>query len=324
MAATLFKRKTAKEVLDKSIDQSIDHKKAGQTMRSESRRRTESAKKAREVELTERRVPYGAGPMDRHWFAGNRAASHVVNSLHLIFPDGERFFIRSVNHYRKQIQDPVLKKQVRMFMAQEIQHGVAHERAWDTLREQGFPVDEFLESYRKNAYDRLEGFVNRRIGHWLSLSTTVALEHYTATLAQTVFDTGVLEHDMPQDMRDLLYWHACEEIEHKSVAFDVMQELKPGYFKRIAGFIMATFQLLGFTIQGTRFMVKRDPECSFWSFPRDFFRFLRRGGIKFFLALPLPLLDYLRPGFHPDDHENRMIAAEQLRKQGLPVSESPI
>ncbi|MBI38218.1 MAG: metal-dependent hydrolase [Leptospiraceae bacterium] len=280
-----------------------------------------SREQSQKVELTERRVPYGGGAMDRHWFAGNRAATHVVNSLHMIFPDGERFFIRSVNHYRKQIQDPVLKKQVRLFMAQEVQHGIAHERAWDTLRNQGFPIDRFLESYRKNAYERLEGFVNRRIGHWLSLSTTVALEHYTATLAQAVFDTKVLEYEMPQDMRDLLYWHACEEIEHKSVAFDVMQDVKPGYFKRIAGFFMATVQLLGFTAQGVRFMVKQDSDAGFWSFYRDFFRFLRKGGFRFFLALPLRLLDYLRPGFHPDDHKNRLIAAEKLRAQGLPVSD---
>ncbi|MCB1139078.1 MAG: metal-dependent hydrolase [Leptospiraceae bacterium] len=271
------------------------------------------------VRMLERRVPYGAGPMDRHWFAGNIAATHVVNSLHMIFPDGERFFIRSVNHYRKQIQNPELKKQVRLFMAQEVQHGVAHERAWDTLRAQGFPVDDFLKKYNHYAYDKLESFVNRRIGHWLSLSTTVALEHYTATLAQAVFDSKVLEYEMPEDMRNLLYWHACEEIEHKAVAFDVMQDIKPGYFKRIAEFIMATFQLLGFTALGVRFMVKADPEAGFWRFHRDFFRFLRKGGLRFFLSLPFKLLDYLRPGFHPDDHQNRMIAAERLRAQGLPV-----
>lgn len=281
--------------------------------------RRKAQEQSRQATMLERRVPYGAGPMERHWFAGNRAATHVLNSLHLIFPDGERFFIRSVNHYRKQIQDPVLKKQVRLFMAQEVQHGVAHERAWDTLREQGFNIDEFLEKYNRRAYGKLENFVNHRIGHWLSLSTTVALEHYTATLAQAVFDTGVLEKEMPEDMRNLLYWHACEEIEHKSVAFDVMQHLEPGYFKRIAGFIMATFQLLGFTVMGVRFMVKCDSDANFWSFHRDFIRFLRKGGLRFFLALPLKLLDYLRPGFHPDDHENRMIAAERLKAQGLPV-----
>lgn len=280
-----------------------------------------SKERTRQVEIRERRVPYGGGAMDRHWFAGNIAATHVLNSLHLIFPDGERFFIRSVNHYRKQIQDPELKKQVRLFMAQEIQHGVAHERAWDTLRKQGFPVDDFLNAYRQSAYERLEGFVNRRIGPWLSLANTVALEHYTATLAQAVFDSGVLEYEMPQDMRDLLYWHACEEIEHKSVAYDVMQDVSPGYFKRIAGFMMATVQLLSFTARGTRFMVKHDPDANFWSFHRDFIRFMRRGGYRFFLALPLRLMDYLRPGFHPDDHKNRMIAAQKLRDQGLPVSE---
>ena len=284
--------------------------------------RKKSKELSKAVRPVERRVEYGHGDLDLHWFAGNAAATHVVNSLHMVFPDGERFFIRSVNHYRKQIQDPVLKSQVRQFMAQEVQHGLVHERAWDVLRKQGFDVDTWLKSYRKRAFDGLESFVNRRIGHWLSLSTTVALEHYTATLAQAVFDSRVLEYEMPQDMRNLLYWHACEEIEHKSVAFDVMQETCPGYFKRMAGFFMANLQLLYFAASGTRFMVKNDPTIGFWKFMGSFLKFLRIGGYKFFLALPLRVLDYMRPGFHPDDHQNRSIAAERLREQGLVVEES--
>lgn len=279
----------------------------------------ESKLQARNARPVIRKVHYGNGPLDRHWFLNNVAATHVVNSLHLIFPDGERFFIRSVNWFRKQIDDPVLKDQVRRFMAQEVQHGITHERVWDIMRDQGFPVDEYLQRYNHLAYNRIESFVNRKIGPWLSLSTTVALEHYTATLAQVVFDTGVLEYDMPEDMRDLLYWHAAEEIEHKSVAFDVMQATCPGYFKRMAGFFMATFQLFGFSALGIRFMLKHDPGAGFWKFTKDFYKFLRIGGYRFFLAMPLKILDYMRPGFHPDDHKNRSLARDRLEFQGLPL-----
>ena len=34
----------------------------------------------------------------------------------------------------------------------------------------------------------------------------------------------------------LVLWHFVEEIEHKSVAYDVLHHLHPGYFLRIGGF----------------------------------------------------------------------------------------
>ncbi|MDB4945301.1 MAG: hypothetical protein JWP97_4835, partial [Labilithrix sp.] len=39
----------------------------------------------------------------RFWFADSRAATNVANAVNLLFPAGERFFIRSVRHYLPQL-----------------------------------------------------------------------------------------------------------------------------------------------------------------------------------------------------------------------------
>src|SRR3954454_9073585 len=56
----------------------------------------------------------------KHFAAdGDVVSSHVMANLSSVFPDGEDFFVRSVRHYRDQITDPVLKRQVAGFIGQE-------------------------------------------------------------------------------------------------------------------------------------------------------------------------------------------------------------
>ncbi len=49
----------------------------------------------------------------RHWVAENPVATAISNGINLLFPHGERFFVRSVHHYLDQLDDPELKAQVK-------------------------------------------------------------------------------------------------------------------------------------------------------------------------------------------------------------------
>lgn len=40
-------------------------------------------------------LPFDDG-VPNHWLAGSPFATHFFNDLNLVFPDGERFFIRAV------------------------------------------------------------------------------------------------------------------------------------------------------------------------------------------------------------------------------------
>src|SRR5690606_20119898 len=61
------------------------------------------------VEPRQRNLKFDfGGDFPRHWLGGDALGSHVVNSLNLLFPEGERFFIRSVTHFLPRIKDPEL------------------------------------------------------------------------------------------------------------------------------------------------------------------------------------------------------------------------
>lgn len=51
-------------------------------------------------------------------------------------------------------------------------------------------------------------------------------------------------------MRQMLLWHASEEIEHKAVAFDVLKMVDDSYWLRMRGLIHATITLSLYSIIG--------------------------------------------------------------------------
>ena len=65
-------------------------------------------------------------PMPRHWHSGDAFKTHMFNAMSVLFPDGERFFIDSVRHYRERVEDPALKQQIRGFIGQEGHHSREH------------------------------------------------------------------------------------------------------------------------------------------------------------------------------------------------------
>jgi predicted metal-dependent hydrolase len=190
----------------------------------------------------------------RHWFAGSPLATHIANGANLLFPAGERFFVRSVRHYVKAIEgDPVLLEQVRGFFGQEGRHANTHEKQFAVLEEQGYELGGFARVYEGFAY----GLIERLAPPELRLAATVAAEHYTAIMAENAFRLRLLDTAHPV-MRDFLLWHAAEEIEHRAVAFDVLQKVNPSYALRMAGLAMSTFMLATFWAAGTIVLLRQD------------------------------------------------------------------
>ena len=60
----------------------------------------------------------------------------------------------------------------------------------------------------------------------VNLAATAAAEHFTAIMAEARSSTGILA-SAPSGDAGALVWHASEEIEHKAVAFDVLQKGEP-------------------------------------------------------------------------------------------------
>jgi uncharacterized protein len=256
-----------------------------------------------------RKMSFDFDGVPRHWFDDSAFVTHVANGLNLVFPAGERFFIRSVKHFLDRIDDPELADRVRGFFGQEGRHGFEHERAFEMLERQGYEVRRYLAWYERWAF----GWLEPRVPPNLRLSVTVALEHFTATLAERGLTTDLLDLAHPT-MRDLLRWHAAEEIEHKSVAFDVLQRVDPRYGVRVTGLVIATVGLLFFWRAGTRMLIAQEPVAVRRRLRSERKAARRRGHDDGFLARAIA--SYLRPGFHPDQHDNSGLARRYLASIG--------
>ncbi len=179
----------------------------------------------------------------RRWFARSVLGTHLANGLNLLFPAGERFFVRSVRRYLDKIDDPQLREDIKGFSGQEGLHAYAHERYFEALEKQGYDIRRFLRFYEAFAY----GFVEKVAPGQLCLAATAACEHFTATMAANALAREADGTMVVQDptMRALFLWHAVEEIEHRAVAFDVLQKVNPSLELRAAGLAVATSMLFG-------------------------------------------------------------------------------
>lgn len=253
--------------------------------------------------------------LSEHYVDNNSFGTHFLNSMHVIFPDGEKFFVRSVRKYIDQIQDPELKERLKAFIGQEMHHMNQHRTFWNFLKKQSPALEVFENFYRNAVYTHFEDFMrSTEYGNKLALSITAALEHFTAIFGEAALQNNCeLLSNIPGDMKDLLKWHAAEELEHKSVAFDLLQEVDDSYLLRVLGMIYATVALNFFLFTGQTIFMLYDKEIKLADLPGQFVRFLQK-------VSPLAkgvlenYFDYFRPDFHPDDKDN-LFLAKQIMKE---------
>ena len=254
-----------------------------------------------ERKVPTRRISFEASLQDlpKHFAAdGDLILSHVAASLSAVFPDGEDFFVRSVRHYRDQITDPELKRQVAGFIGQEAMHGREHRALNNRLDQLGYPTKP-VERLTKWGLETRERIAPAKA----NLAMTAALEHFTATLAELVLsseETRALFGD--NEVRNLFLWHALEESEHKAVAFDVYKAVGGG--ERLRRWTMNAMRF-GFVV-GMAAQVAIGLLLDRETYRRGK---LRRSWKKFRKS-PIvrrelwdQLKDYNRPDFHPDDSD---------------------
>jgi predicted metal-dependent hydrolase len=274
--------------------------------------------KVRNVEFKFDKVP-------KHWILGSSIATHFINSMHVVFPEGEKFFVRSVRKFAKEIKSESLKKDVANFCGQEGVHAREHQRFWEVMQEQDLRPDRFAKFLKTTAFSgkySVENitttFLNRlqpRLGDKMALSITTALEHYTAILAHAFFHEPIAtnKHIAPQ-MLEMLHWHACEEIEHKAVAFDVLKEVDDSYIIRATGMGMATLMLWGYIATGQVYFLSQDKDKSIIRMPVESFILFKTvvfGEIG--KTMSKHLLEYFRKDFHPSNIDDQYLVDEFFR-----------
>ena len=164
--------------------------------------------------IQRRRFRYDrAAAPGRHWLGGDPVVTSFFNSLSIVFPRGEAFFIECVRPWQKRV-DAKLAGEIAEFIRQESAHGREHVALNRGLVDGGYDtssleavVDRVIDNIRsKNAAARL--------------TYTMCFEHLTAVLSSAILRDEQLLARAEPEMRRLWCWHGVEEIEHKGVCFD--------------------------------------------------------------------------------------------------------
>lgn len=231
----------------------------------------------------------------KYWQGGPKGVSLFLDNLSTLFPRGERFFMRSVRYFQDGVEDPQLRADVRAFHGQEAMHTREHQRYNAHLRSHGLPADE-LEAEVSKLLDLVETYLPKR---W-QLAATVALEHYTALLADILLDDPALLERAHPELAELWRWHAVEEGEHKHVAFDLYELVGGNYVERSAVMILASVIFWAVVAEQQVRMMRSDGLHLSPKEWREFFVYM------FVKPAPLaklvrPFLRFFEPGFHPRD-----------------------
>ena len=266
--------------------------------------------------ITPRDLDVDFDQVPRHWHSNSAIATGLSNGLNMLFPHGERFFVRSVNYFLDQIDDPDLRAQIKAFFKQEGSHAREHDRFNAILRTQGYEIDRFLTQYMA-----ISSWIEKRLPPKVNLAITAASEHFTALFAEGAFSHNILDN-IDERMRALLAWHAAEEIEHKAVAYDVLQKIDPSYALRITGLALATLLLGGFWLWGSIAILRQDGMTL-----RRFFREMRdvpedKRDPVIRRVFGKGIRQYLRRDFHPSQNPNDQLAAEWFSARGMRLPEA--
>jgi hypothetical protein len=237
-------------------------------------------------------------PIARHWCAGDAFRTAWFNALSMSFPVGEQFFIDSVRNGFQALppeRQEAFRQQVQGFVGQEATHRRLHSLYNAHVEQLGH-----VNAWAPRAHNRIRLLETVDVRHWLAV--TAAYEHFTAILAEILLhDPDLVGHDDPR-LATMWMWHAAEESEHKSVAFDLYQALSGDHTWRVKWMRRVTFFFLTDALRQTLANLRRDGTLWRWSTWKSAASFLigKRGVVR---RAWRPWRAYFRTDFHPSQQD---------------------
>jgi uncharacterized protein len=275
-----------------------------------------------DVPIRARRPRFDLSETPLHWIPDDPTATHMMNVLHIMLPPGERWFCDVYREALPLIDDEKLREDVKGFIGQEATHARAHEVGRDYLSRHGIDTDRAMaqaEWMRTNLggpapFGHAVPRPLRRTWLVVRLSAIAAVEHFTAVLGEWILnETDQLEMDgADPQMLDLMRWHGAEEVEHRSVAFDVYQYFSGNYLRRLVSMVFAAIALtIGFIIGGSLLLSADRTTRQRFTF-RAFRRASRAGHLPSYSDTLRAIPPYLRRDFHPSHEGSTDVALAYL------------
>jgi hypothetical protein len=255
-----------------------------------------------------RRTAFSFHSISRHWLAGNAVRTHFFNAINLFVVSFEDFMGRVMRSQLPHLEDADFQRQVRGFMGQESTHAHVHAKYLAQLREQGFQIDGYLAASERVFTVLFEKWLGSR----LCVATIAGFEHLTALLAEIVLSDHMLKDAEPA-MAQMWEWHAAEEIEHKSLAFELLMRTSRSFLLRMLGAVLGALVVVGFIGVGMGMLLRQDGVLwrkQTWGDLRELLFGKNRMAAR---AVGL-FGEYFRPGFHPEQRDTYALAEEVFQE----------
>jgi predicted metal-dependent hydrolase len=247
-------------------------------------------------------------PFERRWNGGDAFRSAWFNALSLSFPVGEQFFIDSVRNGLKTLPEAERARfaaETQGFIGQEATHRRIHALFNAQLERQG--CVNTIEKRAQRRIGRMEGWDPRH-----AVAQTAAVEHFTAMLAHWVLSTPEALEGAEPRLATLWRWHAAEETEHRSVAFDVYRAMGGDERWRARWMRLVTFFFVTDVTRQTVRNLWHDGALWRWRTWRSAGPFLFGDG-GLIRRSAGPWRAYFSPGFHPAN-QGGALGAQWLRE----------
>jgi uncharacterized protein len=258
------------------------------------------------VALHAREVRFDWSGLPLRWIPGEAFASHMLNVLHILLPEGERWFVKVFAEALPLIEDDQLREDVLGFIGQEGMHAGAHQGVQDYFAEQGLDTTEYVADL-EHLFRRLLGSRNlsgKKREEWLieRIALVAAVEHVTAFLGNWILNSPGLDlAGADERMLDLLRWHGAEEVEHRAVAYDVYMHVDGRYLRRARTYVVGATALCYLWARGVSYLLANDPTLdkpvkARW---RNLIGSARKGLTPSYVDIAGCAWRYLQRGYHP-------------------------
>ena len=263
----------------------------------------------------DRRFGRDAAP-NRLWHGGSVEATAIYNALSSTFPIGEAYFVESVRAFRKGTP-PKLAEEIKAFTTQEVIHSREHEAFNRRAAKAGYD----LSKLEQRVEERLA--ITRERPPIVNVAATMALEHFTAILAHQLLANPKHLDGAEPEAAELWRWHACEEIEHKGVAYDTWLWATrdwPRYKRwkvKAKIMLLVTRNFLVDRTAGALELMRQDGVTGLDAWRRLlWYQWVRPG---MFRKIAGAWLKYFLPGFHPWNDDDRYL----LRAYDISAKDAP-
>ena len=181
--------------------------------------------------MTVRRMKFAFAPdMERVFVKDDPDTSYTFLGTWMMLPYLEPYLIRTMRQALPHIREPQLKEDLKRFCAQEVEHYKQHALANELIRDlvPGFaalkPIEMELDAeFKRFSKDKPLKF---------NLAYAEGFESMTSAMSRAQLETGMFDRtDSP--LADLAKWHIMEEIEHRTVAFDIYEHVVGSYPYRL-------------------------------------------------------------------------------------------